>query len=57
MMDVKIAAIAEEVLSGVETTRDDIAVLVSADKAALWDILYWANRIREKFFHNKVRVC
>ena len=56
-MDVKIAAIAEAVLSGGEIKKDDIAVLLSMDKAAVWDILYWANRIRERFFGNKVRIC
>ena len=55
-MNKKIAEIAEKILNGSNPNRAEIEYLFSQDNA-LWDLLYWANRIREKFFGNKIKVC
>jgi len=52
----KIADIAEKVLDGNLIDRDDIEFLFSLDND-FSDLLYRANRIREKFFGNKIKIC
>ncbi len=52
----RIADIAGKVLNGSNPDRAEIEYLFSQDND-LWDLLYWANRIREKFFGNKIKVC
>jgi biotin synthase len=56
-MNDKIGAIAECCLSGGEIDRGQIDILLSEARTALFDLLYWANRIRERFFGNKIRIC
>ena len=56
-MNMKIASIAEDILRGEKLDRKDIEVLLTESKQNLWDLLYWANRIREKNFGNRVRLC
>lgn len=48
---------AELVLSGNLLTREQGVELAQAGRADFEDLLYWANRIRRKFFGDKVRVC
>jgi biotin synthase len=55
-MNKRIADIAEKILNGSSPDRAEIEYLFSQDND-LWDLLYWANRIREKFFGNKIKVC
>jgi biotin synthase len=52
----KLARIAEDILDGEIIDRDQIEYLFSFDDS-LWDILYWANKIREKFFGNGIKIC
>ena len=56
-MNDKISSIAENILDGGLIDRDKIGCLASAGDSDLWDLLYWANRIREENFGNKVRLC
>ena len=56
-MNMKIASIAEDILKGNKLDRDDVEVLLAETKQNVWDLFYWANRIREKNFGNKVRLC
>ncbi|MCD4830913.1 MAG: biotin synthase BioB [Anaerohalosphaeraceae bacterium] len=56
-MNSEIKKLAEEVLSGSDLERDSIDNLASLSKDCHYDLLYWANRIREKYFGNKVRLC
>ncbi|MGA2914805.1 MAG: biotin synthase BioB [Sedimentisphaerales bacterium] len=55
-MNQRINEIAEKILNGYLSDRQEIEYLFSQDND-LWDLLYWANRIREKFFGNKIKVC
>lgn len=55
-MNKRITDIAEEVLNGSLIGRKDIEYLFSPDDD-LWDLLYWANRIRQKNFGNKIKIC
>ena len=57
IMNMKIASIAEDILKGEKPDGDEIDVLLAESKQNIWDLLYWANRIREKYFGNKVRLC
>ncbi|MHC4155379.1 MAG: biotin synthase BioB [Planctomycetota bacterium] len=56
-MNEKIRTIADSCLSGGEIDREQIDTLLSEARSAFFDLLYWANRIRERFFGNKVRIC
>lgn len=56
-MNDKISSIAEFVLTGGEIDRDKIVCLALVEGGDFWDMLYWANRIREANFGNKVRLC
>ena len=56
-MNIKIASIAEDILRANKPGRDEIEVLLAESKQNVWDLLYWANRMREKYFGNKVRLC
>jgi len=56
-MNEKIRTIAECCLSGGEIDRGQIDILLSEARSSYFDLLYWANRIRERFFGNKVRIC
>lgn len=47
MVNIKITEIAGKVLSNNPIDRDDIEFLFSLNNS-FWDLLYWANRIREK---------
>ena len=56
-MNMKIASIGEDILDGHPAGRSEIAILLAESKENVWDLLYWANKIREKNFGNKVRLC
>lgn len=56
-MNKKIASIAEYVLDGGQLVRQQISPLLEQSTTDHFDLLYWANRIREKFFGNKIKVC
>jgi biotin synthase len=56
-MDKRISDVAAIVLAGGLLNKDQAAVLLERNGAELYDILYWANRIREKSFGNGVRIC
>ena len=55
-MNERITQIAEKILNGSFADRAEIEYLFSSDDS-LWDLLYWANQIRQKFFGNKIKVC
>lgn len=55
-MNRRISEIAEKILNGYLPDRQEIEYLFSPDNS-LWDLLYWANQIRQKFFGNKIKVC
>jgi biotin synthase len=55
-MNKKLARIAENILDGSLIDRSEIEYLFSIDDS-LWDILYRANQIRQKFFGNEVKIC
>jgi biotin synthase len=55
-MNKRIADIAGKALNGGLIERKEIEFLFSlADN--FWDLLYWANQIREKFFGKKIGIC
>ncbi len=56
-MSDKVAQIAQEILDGKIIDRAEIEYLFSLGDGDFDDLLYWANRIREKFFGKKVKVC
>jgi len=56
-MNEKIETIAECCLSGDEIGAKQIDTLLAEGKTHFFDLLYWANKIREKFFGNKVKIC
>jgi len=53
----KITQIAEKILAGTLADRAEMEYLFSLGENELWDILYWANQIRLKFFGKKINVC
>ena len=54
----RIAGLGELALSGGPITRDEALWLFALeDSADIFDLLSWANRIREKFKGNKIHLC
>lgn len=54
----QISALGERVLAGGELTRGEAEWLFQLDNSAdIYDLLAWANRIREHFKGNKVHLC
>jgi len=56
-MNEKIETIAECCLSGDKIGREQIDILLAEARTHFFDLLYWANKIRDKFFCNKVKIC
>lgn len=56
-MNDKIQLIAEYVLSGQPVDRHQALTLISQSSKDPYDLLYWANRIRQQFFGNTVKLC
>lgn len=57
MVQQKIADLAQQVVDGVDITRDQAAWLAALDDAWLDDLFAGAKRIREHFMGNRVRCC
>jgi biotin synthase len=53
----KIETMADRCLAGDEIGREEIDSLLAQARMDFFDLLYWANRIRDKFFGNKVKMC
>jgi biotin synthase len=54
----RIAALGARVLGGGELTRDEVLWLLDLETSAdIFDLLSWANRVREHFRGNKVHLC
>jgi len=56
-MNDKISTTAEYVLNGGKLNRRQIGIVLEQSRTELFDLLYWANRIRERFFGNKIKLC
>ena len=56
-MNKTIQTLAEQVLAGEFLTTEQIALLSEASCHYHDDLLYWANRIRRRFFGDRIRVC
>jgi len=56
-MNEKIKTLGEDVLNGSLPDRPRIDSLLVKSKSDFYDLLYWANRIRENFFGNKIKLC
>lgn len=54
----QIARLGRRVLAGGELTRDEARWLLELDRSAdIFDLLSWANRVRERFKGNRVHLC
>lgn len=53
----RIAEIARRVLAGEPITREDAATLTLASGDELYDLFYWANKIRIRFVGRQVKFC
>ena len=53
----KISTTAEYVLDAGKLNRRQIGIVLEQSRTELFDLLYWANRIRERFFGNKIKLC
>jgi biotin synthase len=54
----RIAGLGRRVLDGREITRDEALWLFELEKSAdIFDLIAWANRIRERFKGNKIHLC
>ncbi len=54
----RIAALGQRVLGGGQVTRDEATWLFNLETSAdIFDLLSWANRIREHFKGNKIHLC
>jgi biotin synthase len=56
-MNKKIETFAQTVINGGQLERPQIDELFAESKNDPDDLLYWANRIRQKFFGNRIKVC
>ncbi|MBN1788122.1 MAG: biotin synthase BioB [Sedimentisphaerales bacterium] len=56
-MNEKVTKIAKRVLNSEDIDRSRIEHLFSLGDEDFEDLLYWANKIRQKFFGNKIKVC
>lgn len=56
-MNEKIFNLAQHILNGELVDRSDAEFLFSLGDGSLEDLMYWANRIREKFFGKKIKIC
>jgi biotin synthase len=53
-----IAALGGRVLAGGMITRDEALRLMNLESSAdIYDLMSWANRIRERFKGNKIHLC
>jgi len=56
-MNKRISETAELCLAGIEITRTQAEALLVEAKMDFFDLLYWANKIREKFFGSEIKIC
>ncbi|MCE5341302.1 MAG: biotin synthase BioB [Planctomycetaceae bacterium] len=56
-MNETITKLAQQIINGKLIERDDVEFLFSLSDGSLEDLMYWANRIREKFFGKKIKIC
>lgn len=56
-MNTVITEFANSVLNGGLVSAEQARVLLGESDDAFEDMLYWANRIRQKYFGNKIKVC
>ncbi len=56
-MNEKIKTIADCCLTGGKIDEEQIDILLAEAKRDFFDLLYWTNKIREKFFGNKIKIC
>src|SRR3989339_908662 len=56
-MNDKIKQIADQSLQNESISRDDALFLMRIDGDEVYDLFYWANRIRLKYFGNHVKAC
>lgn len=56
-MNDKIAKLADCCLRGEQIENRQIGTLLTEAKRDFFDLLYWANRIRQEHFGGKVRIC
>jgi len=56
-MNSRVAQLADQALNDTPLARDDIVYLFSLRGEALYDLFYWANRIRLKFKGRRVDSC
>ena len=56
-MNPKIIRIAETILDGGRASRSDAAFLAELSRTEVYDLLYWANRLRERFCGDEVHLC
>jgi biotin synthase len=56
-MNEVISKYADVVIGGGLLDRCQVETLFAESEGAFWDLLYWSNIIREKFFGNRIRVC
>jgi len=56
-MDGAISRIAGKVLAGGEVTEEEAGVLAAASGPDVYDVLYGANRIRERFCGGEIHLC
>ncbi len=57
LMNNKITEMAESVLAGESLDAEQTDSLLAESANSFWDLLYWANTIRQEFFGNKVAIC
>lgn len=56
-MDRYIKALGEKVLDGCGVTREEALFIGCLRGDAVYDLLYWANRIRQRFLGNDIHCC
>ncbi len=57
IMNKKIETIAKCCLAGGKIYEEQIDILLAEARKDFFDLLYWANKIREEFFGNKIKIC
>ena len=56
-LEARIAELAQRVLAGNLLDRDEVDFLAGVDGDGLYDLFYWANRIRIRFVGRDVKFC
>lgn len=57
MINNKISDIGNNILKGNLITKDEAQYLLTIKGEAVYDLLYWANAIRFKYFRNNITLC